>query len=53
MGQGEPQKETLSLVGTILILVVVALPCLALILGVALVAYRRKAAHPGDGYRAI
>ena len=53
MGVGEPQSETLSLVGSILTLVIVGLPSAALLGGVAMIVIKRRQSHPGQGYRAI
>ena len=53
MGLGEPQKESLSLIGSILTLLIIGLPCVTLLCAGLLVLVKKRATHPGDGYRAI
>ena len=53
IGVGAPQSEGLSLLGTVLTLIIIGLPSAALILGVAVLAMKRRQSNPGQGYRAI
>lgn len=53
IGVGVPQSEGLTPLGTILTLVIIGVPSAALILGVAVLAMRRRQSNPGQGYRAI
>jgi len=53
MGLGKPETEGLSLVGSVLTVLIVGLPCLAVIGGGLLILYRRRSRNPGQGYRPI